>query len=310
MRKVAKWTLIGVGIVCVAVLVLIAIVLGPYAVRVERLRPDASAAYHADFYMYVSPAARRAAAAGDRITVLVQPNNSGTNSDDPKVHRRDAWWTGFGRHGLADDLGVVLVVPAFVRPAEDWRIYTHALDRDVLTTARADLGRLDLQLIAMVDRARARLAQEGVQTDGRFLIQGYSASGMFANRFAILHPDRVKAVAAGSPGGWPVAPYPEWQGVTLPYPAGVADLEALTGEPFDSAAWASVPQLVVMGSLDDNDSLFGADPLSRWPAAESLYRAVSPNARFVLVEGVGHDRRALQGHTTDFFRAVLASGDR
>lgn len=327
MRRALKRSLVIVAVICAIVLAVAAIVLGPYAARVERVRADAAAGYRADFYIYVSPAVRRAAARGEPVTILVQPNNSGTNSDDPEVHRRDAWWTAFGRHGLGDDLGVVLIVPAFVRPAEDWRIYTHALDRDVLTTSRPDLGRLDLQLIAMVDRARARLAEDGVQTDARFLIQGYSASGMFANRFAILHPDRVKAVAVGSPGGWPVAPVREWQGVALPYPAGVADLEALTGEPFDSLTWSSVPQLIVMGSRDDNDSLdfrdgwdendaalvdrlFGEGPLSRWPAAEALYAAVGSNARFLLVDGVGHDRRALQRYTTDFFRDILAAETR
>ena len=91
----------------------------------------------------------------------------------------------------------------------------------------AFLARLDLQLLAMVDDARASLGAEDVQTDERFLLQGYSASGMFANRFTALHPDRVMAVASGSPGGWPIAPAAEHQGERLPYPAGVADVEAV-----------------------------------------------------------------------------------
>lgn len=322
MRKNFKrliWIVTGI---VVLLLIVAGVALGPYALRVQRFQADSAAGYYADFYLYVSPAARRRANAGELVTLLVQPNNSGVNSDDYAVHRRDAWWTGFGRHGLADELGVVLLVPAFLRPGEDWRIYTQALDRDVLTTARRDLARLDLQLLAMVDRARAALAAEGLPTDEKFLLQGYSASGMFANRFAALHPKRVKAVAAGSPGGWPIAPVTHWSGEALPYPAGVADLEALTGQPFDLPAYQAVPQLIVMGDLDDNDSLdfrdgwdevsaalvdrlFGADPLSRWRQAETLYRAAGANARFVLVEGVGHDRKKLQEHTTRFFAGLL-----
>lgn len=322
MKRKILLALAGLAIVVVAVP---AIMAGPYVLRVDRFEADPGRGYHAAFYLYVSPGARRAAEAGDRVTLLVQPNNSGTNSDDPKVHEKDAWWTGFGRHGLADELNVVLLVPAFLRPGEDWRIYTHALDRDVLTTSRGDLARLDLQLLAMVDRARSVLAGDGIATWERFLIQGYSASGMFANRFAVLHPDRVLAVAAGSPGGWPIAPLASWEGETLPYPAGTSDLEELTGQPFDSLGYARVPQLIVMGSLDDNDSvdfrdgwdeepaalvdrLFGADPISRWGLAESVYRAAGANARFILEEGVGHDRRRLQHHTTRFFLEVLAGG--
>ncbi len=308
--------------VALAVLITPCVVLGPYVLRVRHFRADAGAGYHADFYLYVAPAAKRAAKDGKRATLLVQPNNSGTNSDDPGVHRRDAWWTGFGRHGIADELGVVLLVPAFVRPAGDWQIYTHALDRDALTTARPDLARVDLQLLAMVDHARAVLADEGLPADERFLIQGFSASGMFANRFTVLHPGRVKAVASGSPGGWPIAPLARFGGEALPYPLGVADFEALTGSPFDSLAFNAVPQLFVMGSLDDNDSLdfedgwekasaatadrlFGTNPLARWAAAESLYRDAGANARFVLVDGVGHDRKQLQSFSTGFFAGVL-----
>jgi pimeloyl-ACP methyl ester carboxylesterase len=322
MGKWPKRVLMASALLVGALGVVAAVQLVPYWYRVEAVAADPASGFHADYFLYLSPAARRRAAAGDTVTILVQPNNSGTTSDDPEVHRKDAWWTGFGRHGIADELGTALLVPAFIRPAEDWRIYTHALDRDVLTTRRVDLARLDLQLLAMIDDARERLAAQGVTTDPRILLQGYSASGMFANRFTVLHPGRVKAVAAGSPGGWPIAPVAmvEWE--SLPYPAGVADLEALTGESFDLGAWRLVPQLVVMGDQDDNDGLdfgdgwdepaaagvdrlFGDTPMLRWPHVERLYHAAGADVKFLLVPGVGHDRRALQQHTTEFFRELL-----
>lgn len=314
--------LIAVGLALALGAVAGAVLLGPYAMRVQHFAAAPRSGYHSDFYLYLSPGAKSVAARGGTVTVLVQPNNSGTNSDDPSVHRKDAWWTGFGRSAIADELGVALLVPAFPRPAVDWKVYTHALDRDVLTTTRPDLARLDRQLLAMLDRAGAALAAEGVRTDRRVLLQGFSASGMFANRFAALHPDRVKAVAAGSPGGWPIAPLAAWKGEALPYPAGVADLEALTGAAFDAATYRVLPQLLVMGALDDNDSLdfadgwdkpaaaqvdrlFGADPQARWQGAQQAYAGTA--ARFLLVPGVGHDRRELQEHTTRFFAGVLAA---
>jgi pimeloyl-ACP methyl ester carboxylesterase len=217
---------------------------------------------------------------------------------------------------------VILLVPAFVRPGKDWQIYTHALDRDSLTTKRGDIVRLDLQLLAMIDDARRVLKQQGIETDDKILIQGFSASGMFANRFTALHPDRVKAAAIGSPGGWPIAPVSDFNGEPLSYPAGVADLEILSGKPFAAEQFKAVPQIIVMGSLDDNDSLdfadgwdkdaaaqvdrlFGNDPQSRWRNSEKLYQTAGVNAQFVLVDGVGHDRKQLQSHSTEFFRRVL-----
>ena len=296
--------------------------LGPYYFRVEHVPADSTAGYFADYYFYVSPSARDRAEAGKPVIILVQPNNSGTNSDDPGVHRSDAWWTGFERKNIAEDLGVILLVPAFIRPSVDWRIYTHALDRDVLTTSRKDLARLDLQLIAMVDDVRSRLEKEGMRSEEKILIQGFSASAMFANRFTVLHPRRVKAVTAGSPGGWAIAPLSVWAGETLPYPMGVSDLEELTGVPFDSAAYHSIPQLIYLGTLDDNDSvdfrdgwdeepaelidrLFGPDPLSRWEITRTLYERGGANAQFLLIDGIGHDRKALQDYSTQFFAGVL-----
>lgn len=322
MRTRTKRLLWVVGAIVAALVAVPIVVLAPYALRVRRFAADPGAGYHADFYLYVAPQARREARAGRPVTLLVQPNNSGTNSDDPGVHRRDAWWTGFGRKPIADRLGVALLVPAFVRPAEDWRIYTHALDRDVLTTTRRDLARLDLQLLAMVERARGALSADGLPSDPRILIQGFSASGMFANRFAALHPERVLAVAAGSPGGWPIAPAARWRGEALPYPIGVADLEELTGRRFDEAAYRAMPQLLVLGALDDNDSvdfrdgwdeqpaaqvdrLFGKDPQARWGVAEQIYREAGAQARFLRVAGIGHERKRLQEHTTRFFADVL-----
>lgn len=322
-HRSARRTLLWAAALLVAlVLVTAALWLGSYALRVEHFAAAPSAGYQADFYLYVSAGAKARAARDELAVLLVQPNNSGTNSDDLKVHRRDAWWTGFERKAIADELGVVLLVPAFLRPGVDWKIYTHALDRDALTTPRPDLARIDLQLLAMVDAARAALAARGTPTRERFLIQGFSASGMFANRFTALHPERVLAAAVGSPGGWPLVPLAAVGADSLPYPAGIADLEALTGRAFDAATFAAVPQLFVLGDLDDNDSvdfrdgwdeapaalvdrLFGTDPLARWPRAEAIYREVGANARFVTVPGVGHDRRALQGLGTDFFAQVL-----
>jgi pimeloyl-ACP methyl ester carboxylesterase len=174
----------------------------------------------------------------------------------------------------------------------------------------------------MIEHARTELAEDGIPTNEKILIQGFSASGMFANRFTILHPDLVKAATIGSPGGWPIAPISSFDGEPLPYPAGVVDLESLTGIPFDSEAYNAIPQLIYMGSDDVNDSLdfsdgwdesdarlidrlFGDDPLSRWDDIERIYQEAGTNAQFLLIDGVGHDRKALQDYSTDFFKKVL-----
>ncbi len=316
-------SLIVLSFLVLFLLIAVVVFMGPYYLKVRYYPPDAGKGYHAGYYLYVSPGAKKTGESGRAVTFLIQPNNTGTISDDAKVHQKEAWWTGFERHKIANALNVVLLVPAFIRPAQDWHIYTHALDRDVLTTKREDLKRIDLQLIAMIDEARVLLKSEGMESHEKFLIQGFSASGMFANRFTVLHPERVLATVFGSPGGWPIAPVKNYKHFFLPYPAGIGDLEALTGKPFDSATYVSIPQLSILGSADDNDSLdftdgwdkeaaglvdgfFGKDPLSRWPHAESIYKQAGASVKFILVEGVGHDRKKLQSYGVDFFAEVLS----
>jgi dienelactone hydrolase len=305
MKKIVRR--LGLALIIIIALGAIAAgaMIGPYYFRVQHFPANTGAGYHADFYLYVSPRARSAAQSGGRQTILVQPNNSGTNSDDADVHRRDAWWTGWERQSVTDELGVILLVPAFIRPGEDWKIYTHALDRDSLTTKRADIARLDLQLLAMIDHATRRLALEGIMLDKRVVMVGYSASGMFVNRFVFLHPERVKAAAIGSPGGWPIAPVGKWNGKALPYPIGIADLGTVAGAPFKKRLVEKVPLFVFMGADDTNDSvifgdsyetvekelvfeLFGKTPAERWPAAEGIYRNAIPTSQFKLYPAVGH----------------------
>lgn len=318
-----KSVLLAIALIVVFVAIAIGVSVGRFTLRLQHFAANPSAGYHSDFYLYVSPGARRQASAGKKVTILVNPNNSGTTSDDLRVHQSDAWWTGFERRGIADHLQVVLLVPAFPRPATDWKIYTHALDRDALTTTREDLRRLDLQLIAMIEAAKTALAEEKIDCDDQILIQGFSASAMFANRFVALHPRMIKAAAVGSPGGWPLVPVETVGEDRLPYPIGTADWESLIGEPFDLNGFRQVPQLFYLGSNDDNDSvdfrdgwdeehaeivdrMFGRDPVSRWRRAKACYDSIGADARFELIPNAGHDRKSLQYLSTEFFEKFVS----
>jgi pimeloyl-ACP methyl ester carboxylesterase len=275
------------------------------------------------YYLYV-PVKLRDRSAAKTCTILVRPNNTGQIDDDAAVHGRAARNDVTDLQSFADRLAVVVLEPTFPRPKSDWQIYTHALNRATLLTDKPRLVRIDRQLEAMIDHAAARLAAEGMAVDHRVLLFGFSASGMFANRFTFLHPERIKAAAIGSPGGWPLAPASYWHGKTLPYPIGVADVEAVAGKPFDAAAAARVPMFLFMGDQDTNDSvifrdsysksdenligeLFGKTPVSRWPFAERLYREVLPRAIFKEYPGVGHKvTKQMLADVQAFFASELA----
>ncbi len=246
-------------------------------------------------------------------TLLVEPNNTGTVSDDPWFHEAAARKLINRQASFAIRLGSPLLVPAFPRPVsppapEPGGIYIHALDRYSLDTGWRGLERIDLQLLAMIDDAVERLNRDGIMVDEKVFLMGFSASGAFTSRLTLLHPQRIKAAAPGSPGGWPLAPVGSWQGTPLKYPMGIQDIESLTGQSFNLESFRQVPLYIYVGGADTNDAFdtrgmtageknlvnqflnWPSEPLlaNRWPLAESIYNSVGANATFIVYPGVGH----------------------
>jgi predicted esterase len=174
-----------------------------------------------------------------------------------------------------------------------------------MVTDKQAYRRLDLQLLAMIEDARELLKRQGIKADKRVLLNGFSAQGMFVNRITFLHPDRVKAVVVGSPGGWPIAPAESYKDKPLRYPIGVADLKTVSGKKLDLNKLRRVPMFIFLGDKDDNDSvpfgdsyddvdreiintLLGTTPVSRWETARQLYKDAGLNAEFRLYPGVAH----------------------
>lgn len=279
-------------------------------------------------YLLVAPKPAARPAAGP-TTLLVVPPNTGFATDDLELVRASTRCFVADQLAVAERLGTPIVAPLFPRPAlpsPPGNLYLHALSRASLEVRDTRLARVDLQLIAMLDDARQRLATPDHPVQPRALIIGHSAAGMFASRFTVLHPDRVLAAAVSSPGGgWPLAPVPSVQGEALPYPVGIADVPALTGAPVDLAALRRVRLLFVLGAADRNDSVtdrdsysaadealvmrrFGKTPAERWDAARRLYDAAGLPAQFRLYRGVGHEMSpAMRADIEAMFRSALAA---
>lgn len=273
----------------------------------EIIKVEARAAdgFSYPYYLYVPAAFREQKAARETRTLLVIANNTGKLDDDLAVHEADVKRRIAQNGMLGAELGVAVLTPVFPRPKTDWKIYTHALDRDTMLTDRREYRRLDLQLVSMIEDARERLAKEDLKFDKRVFLTGFSASGMFANRFAFLHPKLVKAAAIGSPGGWPIAPTDKYGEKTLRYPIGTGDLKTVAGEKFDLKNVRKIPMLVYLGDQDDNDSvvfrdgyededeklifeLFGKTPVERWEKIKKIYADQGLRAEFRLYPNVKH----------------------
>lgn len=257
------------------------------------------------YYLYIPAAMREESAKNKTSSLLVIPNNTGTVDDDLNVHEQNVKQKMLQVAFIFGKLNIPVLMPVFPRPKTDWTIYTHALDRDALLTEKSEYKRFDLQLLAMIDNVRQRFAKENVKIDEKVLLYGFSAAGMFVNRFAFLHPDKVRAVASGSPGGWAIAPSEKVKGKMLRYPLGTGDFKTISGAKLNLKSLQSIPFFIFMGDKDENDSLvfadgydeadkvlafelFGKTPLERWEISQKLYREAKLNAEFKLYPNIAH----------------------
>ena len=247
------------------------------------------------------------------VHLLVEPCNTGTTSDNLEPHERAAKSLAEASYAnrIAKKLKVPLLVPVFPRPGrESGRIYTHALDRDTLLIREGDLSRIDMQLIKMIAHAQRLLRRNNVKVNAQVFMHGFSASGTFTNRFAILHPTVVRAVAAGGINGIPTFPTRHWNDTPLRYPVGIADVKEIAGIDFDEAAYKQVSQYIYMGALDRNDTIPYRDAYDeadaelvkrligtkmmpdRWGMSQSIYEALEIPAQFVTYKSIRHEIRA------------------
>jgi len=304
-----KLRLLLIGLTCLAVVVANGSKAEPPAVfdlkcgdTVEIAASPASG-FDFPYYLFVPDAIDK----NEEAYLLVEPNNTGTTSDDFEVHRQKALSLANDYPRLlATELHVPLLVPVFPRPQTGWQTYTHSLDRDTVEINDGPLKRLDLQLAAMIDHATGRLRANGFKIKDQVFMDGFSASAKFCIRFAFLHPERVKALAAGGVNALPTLPLVSRNGQVVPFPIGVADIERFTGRTYDAKAHQAVAQYIYMGYLDRNDTLPSRDAWSegeaniikaaiaermmpdRWAIVQSIYRDTLPRAQCVTYNGVGH----------------------
>jgi hypothetical protein len=247
----------------------------------------------------------------EKSVLIVEPNNSGFADDDLKKHIEKAERTAskdfYTGNYVAQKLKYPLLVPVFPRSQTDWKIYTHALDRDVVCQKRNQLERIDLQLLAMVEDAKAKLTASGYSIQTKFFMTGFSASGTFVNRFRLIHPDKVFAVAAGGLNGLLALPLDSIADKPLNYPLGTNDFKVLFNQEFQKTAFISTPQFYFMGGFDENDAipyddafdpeereliyeLIGKEMLPlRWENCKNTYIYEGVNSIIKTYENIGHE---------------------
>jgi len=257
-----------------------------------------------DYLLYIP----KETAIGKKITLLVEPNNTGLLNDSIEVHREHAIYLASKSsvgNNVSRMLKIPLLVPVFPRPASQPLTYTHALDRDVMLENTATLKRLDLQLLNMIKDAKTVLASFNIEVEPKVFMSGFSASATFINRFSFIHPEYVKALAIGGFNGELMLPMKEINGRQLNYPLGINDFTTLFNKDTNFNAYKSIPQFIYMGQLDDNDAvqyddaytdkerniineIKGKNVPDRFQYCQKIYLQNNFNVRFKTYETVGH----------------------
>lgn len=258
--------------------------------------------------------------------LLVETNNSGSN--DSIAHHEKEAELGATKNSLGSSIAKRLktpfVFPAFPRPAKEWKLYTHALDRDSALTDDIEIKRLDLQLIAMIKDAKKHLLKLNIKTQDKILMNGFSASGTFANRFTLIHPEIVAGVACGGINAFPILPIKTLGKGALIYPLGTFDFEKIFNKKADLETYKKVPQFLYMGENDDNDAVLFDDAYSkkeraiiykhigkkmmpdRWTLAQNIYQKNNINAEFRTYKGIGHEtNKTVFDDLINFYKKII-----
>ncbi len=265
---------------------------------------DPGAGFNYPYYLFIPAECHKK----DETYLLVEPNNTGMANDTFSVHenaaRLQAQMGPLGNQ-LSHQLSVPFLVPVFPRPAKDGKIYTHMLDREAMLIKKGPMKRIDLQLVAMIRDAKGKLQKAGYKINEQILMSGYSSSGVFANRFACLHPELVRAYSAGGMNGFLMMPFSQWNAESLEYPIGTGDLKKIAGEPFNFEAFTRIHQFLYMGEDDTDDAVQDEDAYSakeraliyksfgekmqpdRWFACQLQYKIATHDAQFRTYSGVG-----------------------
>lgn len=136
---------------------------------------------------------------------------------------------------LTNDLPSLIVVPLI--PSIKNAPYFQQLSKECFELSNKDKNyRIDKQILKIIEKTKEILKNErGIVVKDKIFLNGYSSSGVFAQRFALLHPDMIETACIGGASGSIPIPTEE-----LSYPIGIADYEEITGKKFDLESYSKI----------------------------------------------------------------------
>ena len=175
--------------------------------------------------------------------LVVESNN--LESEDLQKIIEQGIQTGIRLAKLTNNLPSPIVIPLI--PSHKDYPYLQQLSKECFNLSDNDRNyRLDEQVVKIINYAKFLLEREkGLVAKKRIFLNGYSSSGVFAQRFALLHPNIVETVCIGGASG--SIPIPTEQ---IAYPLGIADYESLIGKKFDLDSYLKIKFRYYVGEFE------------------------------------------------------------
>jgi pimeloyl-ACP methyl ester carboxylesterase len=155
---------------------------------------------------------------------------------------------------FSEEEGYAILTPVIPRKLE-YGYYAVSFVRQTLDgSIEYFYTRPDWRVNSMIVSLRNQLGAAGYSAFNKVFVCGFSAGGMFTNRYPIINPSWVRAAAAGQAGGALTMPIMNYNGRQLEWPLGLFDFEELTGSPFFESDFHEIAWFVFTGSEDNSNS--------------------------------------------------------
>lgn len=145
-----------------------------------------------------------------------------------------------------NELKPPILIP--ILPSKENAPYFQQLSKETFELSKEDLYyRIDLQVKEIIDRVINELRNSvKIEVNDKIFLNGYSSSGVFAQRFALIHPELVCGLCVGGASG--SIPFPTDD---LKYPLGIKDFVNLGLGNFDIDNYKRIMFRYYVGSLED-----------------------------------------------------------
>ena len=176
--------------------------------------------------------------------------------------------------------------------------YYQQLSRECFTESDREYDRCDLLVLESIKDAQKKLESlSGRKISEKIVLNGYSTSGVFAQRFAMIHPDIIsKAIIGAATGSIPI-PTEDFD-----YPLGIRDFEKLFGKKFDEESYRKIQFAYYVGELEAEEKSDRKDENGKnVPIHDMSYLTES------IPEDIGRQYRSMFGTNLDerFINAII-----